>query len=408
MSTALFNTIPSTVAQLFHSINNLYYYHNRFPIYNVNYMHITLLQLACFRNHPELSFKPSAGLNLLVGPNARGKSAILEAIYLLATSKSHRSWRDTDMIMLGENTGRAYVEVARQARNNVAVEVALSRTQKKLVKIDSVRRERIGDIMGELNVVIFSNSDIEMVKGEPARRRRFLNLEISQVRPQYVYSLGRYRRVLEQRSSLLKEIRSGTRKAEDLDVWDSQLAEYGASVIVRRREFIKLLAKSAAGIYAVLAGGDETLNIDYKPSLQCSSEDYKDIAASFFRELVQRRDSDIARGLTSVGPHRDDLGITISGIPAREYASQGQQRTAAIALKLAEIDIMKESAGEPPVVLLDDVMAELDDRRRLRVLELAKNVYQTIVTTTDLANVGGALIDDGSVFEVKSGEVTRA
>lgn len=371
-------------------------------------MYISTLNLADFRNYEKLEFHPSNGLNILVGLNAQGKSAVLEAIYLLATSKSHRTSRDMDMIRIGENITRVFAEVVRSERNDTTLEIILSRTEKKTVKINSVKHEKIGDIVGQLNTVIFSNADIDMVRGEPSKRRRFLNLEVSQVSPQYIYALGRYKRVLDQRNNLLREIKYGHGSTSGLQVWENQLALYGATVISRRIKFIEYLSSAAKKIYSMLTEESEELGTVYKPNVDIdTSASEEEIAAAFAQSLANRRELDISRGTTTTGPHRDDLILSVNGLPAREYASQGQQRTVAIALKLAEIDLMEESTGESPVVLLDDVMAELDEIRRARIIETTCNKCQTLITTTHLSELEDTLISNASIFEVKSGKVTK-
>jgi len=370
-------------------------------------MYVQLLSLSRFRNYESLSFEPSKGLNVLVGRNAQGKSAILEAVYLLATSKSHRTSRDMDLIKLGEGSFRAIAEVRRSTRNDVSVEIDLGRVEKKTVRINTVKHPKIGDIVGQLNAVIFSDSDIDMVRGEPSRRRRFLNLEISQISPQYVYALGRYKRVLDQRNNLLKEIKMGQASVAGLDAWDAQLATYGATVTARRAGFVKTLAATAADIYATLTDRSEELAVAYRPNLDIAENaPEQDIAAVHAEVLAGKRDMDIGRATTHSGPHRDDVAISINGLAAREFASQGQQRTAAIALKLAEIGLIREAAGENPVVLLDDVMAELDETRRRRILDSTEGC-QTMITTTHLSDVSPEALENAAVFEVEAGMVTR-
>ncbi|MCE5198806.1 MAG: DNA replication/repair protein RecF [Armatimonadota bacterium] len=370
-------------------------------------MDIQTLSLTNFRNYVDLNFIPSNGLNILVGMNAQGKSAVLEAIYFLATSKSHRTSRDMDLIHVGVSIARVNAHVDRSERNDVELEIVLSRAENKIVKINTVKHPKIGDIVGQLNAVIFSNSDIDMVRGEPSLRRRFLNLEISQVSPQYVYALGRYKRVLDQRNNLLREIKSSGVQTGDLGAWDSQLAQYGSTIIARRMKFIDFLAEEAAKIYSSLAGGSEELAVTYKKSVDIDLHaPESEIAAAFAKLLSTRRGLDIMRGTTTIGPHRDDLVLTINGLAAREFASQGQQRSAAIALKLAEINVMQESAGEAPVVLLDDVMAELDEARRARVLEITTGRCQTFITVTGLEEIDPSAVAVGSIFDVQSGKVT--
>lgn len=370
-------------------------------------MYITSLNLTSFRNYAFLDFRPSDGLNVLAGRNAQGKSTILEAIYLLATSKSHRTSRDIDMVRLGDPFARVTGEIRRSARNDVTLEIDLSKAEKKTVKINTIKYAKIRDLIGHLNAVIFSDSDVEMVRGEPAGRRRFLNLEICQISPQYVYALGRYNRVLEQRNGLLKDIKSARCSALGLDEWERQLAVYGATIIAKRVEFVSLLARIATQIYAALTDGSEKLEVCYKPNVQLAdSSSEAAIAEQFAEILAARRDVDIARGTTSVGPHRDDLSIAINSLPAREFGSGGQQRTAAIAMKLAEIELLQGAAGENPLVLLDDIMAELDESRRQRVLDRTSSC-QTFITTTDLSQLTADILQTAAVFDVEAGKVKR-
>lgn len=370
-------------------------------------MHITALRLANFRNYDRLDFQPAEGLNVIVGPNAQGKSALLESIYLLATSKSHRTSRDSEMIRIGEQFARACAEVNRSARTDVTIEIVIQQAEQKTIKINSVKHERVGDVVGQLNAVIFSGADLDMVKGEPSRRRRFLNLEISQVSPRYVYALGRYKRVLDQRNNLLKNIKSGPASSSDLRIWDSQLAGYGAAVMARRIEFVKLVSAAASRIYGLLSGGSEALEVTYKPSLDSGPDaDEKLLAERFASALAARVELDVARGTTGVGPHRDDLVFRVDNLPAREFASQGQQRTAAIALKLAEIELIEDYVGEPPVVLLDDVMGELDEIRRAQVLEVTAGRCQTLLTSTHLSDIGEHALGRATVWDVRSGQVS--
>ncbi len=370
-------------------------------------MYVDSLRLTNFRNYEQLDFYPSSELNVLVGANAQGKSAVLEAIYLLATSKSHRTSRDSDMIRIGENIARAQAEIKRSRRNDVVLEIVLSTQEKKTVKINTVKHPKIGDIVGQLNAVIFSSTDVDMVKGDPARRRRFLNLEVSQVSPQYVYALGRYKRVLDQRNNLLREIKAGVAGANGLEAWNSQLAAYGGMVTAKRAEFVSFLSNTATRIYSMLTDSTEKLDVVYKSSLDFKpGTSEQEITETFAAVLSRKKDFDISRATTTTGPHRDDIAININGMPAREFASQGQQRSAAIALKLAEIKLMEQYTGEPPVVLLDDVMGELDETRRARIFDITLGRCQTMVTTAHSSEINPDILSRAHVFEVRGGKVT--
>lgn len=310
-----------------------------------------------------------------------------------------------DMVRLGDASARVLAEVGRSARNDLTLEIDLSRTEKKSVKINTVRHPKIGDVVGQLNAVIFSDSDIDMVRGEPSKRRRFLNLEISQISPQYVFSLGRYKRVLDQRNNLLREIKMGHASSSGLEEWDSQLVQYGSTVTAKRAEFVRFLAGVAAEVYGTLTEEAETFSVSYKPNVGAGDMTEQDIAKDFAETLAAKRELDLSRGTTHTGPHRDDLSISVNDLAAREFASQGQQRTAAIALKLAEIDLVREASGESPVVLLDDIMAELDETRRRRIFESTEGC-QTLITTTHLSDLSPSVLEKAAVFEVEAGRVS--
>lgn len=367
-------------------------------------MFITKVELQNFRNYIQLVIEPFKGLNILVGKNAQGKSAVLEAVYVLSTSKSHRTSKDMDMIRLNQPFAKTIVNINRIKRNDTELSLILSNTEGKSAKIDGAKKARISDLVGELNSVIFSSEDLNIIKGEPSIRRRFLNLEISQLSPQYMISLGRYKRALEQRNILLKEIRDKSAGISQLNMWDIQLVEYGSVLVEKRIKFIKSLADKASEIYASISGEDEGLMLSYKSALKPEVEGIS-INELYTKILTNRRELDIMRGNTSAGPHRDDFEVFIANMDAKEFASQGQQRTAAISIKLAEIDVMEETSGESPVVLLDDVMAELDETRRSRVLKYASDRCQTFITTTHLSELDNKLIENACVFEIEAGKV---
>jgi DNA replication and repair protein RecF len=276
------------------------------------------------------------------------------------------------------------------------------------IKINHAKHEKVGDLVGQLNVVIFSSVDVDMVKGEPSHRRRFMNLEISQVSPQYVYALGRYKRVLEQRNSVIKEAKVGKGNGKSIDVWDDQLAGYGSIMMEKRLVFIRRLSEMSEPIYDQLSGGRENLLISYEPSVKLNTpsslEEIRDI---FTRELQRSREHDLARGTTTKGPHRDDISFKINGLDIRNYGSQGQQRSAALSMKLAEIGIIEEMVGESPVTLLDDVGAELDEQRREQVFALTLGRCQILVTATSTSELPADAVRLSKVFNVTAGVVQR-
>jgi DNA replication and repair protein RecF len=371
-------------------------------------MRITCIHLTNIRNYADEVIEPVGELNVFVGQNGQGKSAILEAVYMLATSKSHRTSRDSDMIRIGEDVARVSLEVEREERGDAILEITLARNEKKVVRVNKVKHDRVGDIVGQLNAVIFSSSDLDMVKGEPSYRRRFMNLEISQVSPQYVYGLGRYKRVLEQRNSVLRDRKLGRSNVGSLEEWDEQIVTYGSIMIEKRLTFLKRLSEIAEPIYDQLSGGTEKLEIKYEASIKVEEpKGQEDIKAVFRRDVLRSRDHDLARGTTNKGPHRDDIAFRVNGMDVRYFGSQGQQRSAALAVKLAEIGLVEEIVGESPVALLDDVGAELDEQRRSHVFEQTMGRCQTLVTATSVRELPDEVMSKATVFNVIAGKVNK-
>lgn len=347
-------------------------------------------------------------MNIVVGSNAQGKSNLLEAIYTLTTTKSHRTNRDTDLIRVGEDSARIACSIVREKQNDTELEIILSRTEKKIVKINRARHPKIADMIGQLNSVIFSSEDLSMIKGDPSERRRFLNLEISQLSGQYAYALGGYRRVLEQRNALLKTLKLNGGSANTLPAWDEQLTAFGSIMLKWRWDFVNRLRSLAAPIYHQLTDGSEALDLRYEPNVPVrENETVEEIAARFREALVDARARELARGVTVKGPQRDDISFTVDGLDVRYYGSQGQQRSAALALKLAEIRLLEDMVGEPPVVLLDDVMAELDEERRSHVFDLTFGKCQTFASATGPDHFPPDVMAGAVVFRVLKGEVLR-
>ncbi len=357
-------------------------------------MYIQALRLYQFRNYARADLSPARGVTVLFGANAQGKTNVIEAIHLCCLGRSHRTNRDTDLIRLGETMARAAVTVGRRdGPRDVSVEIG-GEERKKVIKINGAQAARIGELMGCVNAVLFSPEDLRLVKDGPDGRRRFLDMEISQVAPQYFYALQRYARALAQRNGLLRRLSQNPKDtaAETLDDWDAQLCEAGAQIIDRRATYIRTLGDAAEAVHAAISGGRETLRLAYAGQ---ATE-----GGALPALLRAARAEDFRRATTTVGPHRDDARILLDGRDARAYASQGQQRTAALSLKLAEIEVMRKTIGEPPILLLDDVMSELDVDRRKMLLARIGDV-QTVITCTHLDDLGGAGYD--AKVEVRGG-----
>lgn len=381
-------------------------------------MHVTRLRLKHFRNYERLDFAPHRGANLLVGGNAQGKTNVLEALTVLSTSKSPRAGRDAELISLNAEAALMEADVTREMSNDLTLEVALSPPEApgppggiaKTVRINTVRHPRAVDLLGQLQVVGFWPDDVEVVRGEPSGRRRFLNAAICQISPKYCFQLAQYRRVLEQRNRLLKTIRArgGYDPGGSLDVWNEQLAGYGARLVARRLTFIRDLEERARASHLELTGGAETLGIAYHPSVPLNGAETEEaVEAAFHARLAVLRSDEAARGVTLAGPHRDDVSFAINALDARTYGSLGQQRSVALSLRVAELRLMEEDAGEACVVLMDEIMAELDEDRARRLVDLAMRGRQSFVTSTTTRRFPADYLETAAIWDVRAGALTR-
>lgn len=378
------------------------------------------LSLQQFRNY--ISFQQQFGpaLNVMYGGNAQGKTTLLEGVYLLATSKSMRGSRDSELIRWDAPAAVVTGQVLRTKANDLDLEVALSTTEKKSLVVNTIRVTRAMDFVGQLKAVAFSLSDLEVVRGEPSRRRRFLDLEISQLSPSYCHALACYRKVVEQRSKLLKMARDRSLRAtleENVNAWTEQLIQYGSRLVHRRQQFLQHLGEYALPIHGVLTEEQERLTLAYRPSFKLSesartmaageAEGLEAVQNAFREALAQVREEEYRRQVCLVGPHRDDLMFLVNGRDVRVYGSQGQQRTVALSAKLAEVELMRELSGEPPVCLLDDVFSELDARRRGHIFDVTLGACQTFLSTTDLELLPPAVLKQAEIYRVRDGEVVK-
>jgi DNA replication and repair protein RecF len=377
-------------------------------------MYLHRLRLNDFRNWARLDAELPPGTVVFHGPNGAGKTSLLEAICLTATGDSPRSHDSQEMIRLGEEVAFARADY-HGADSRTRLEAAVARTGQKQLKVNGAPKRR-ADLIGLAPVVYFSADDIGVVKGEPAARRRLIDTELSAISRPYYSQLLRYRRSLEQRNSLLREIRAGRAQSITLSAWDRSLARYGAEITLRRREFIASLAPQSAAVHASLTGKDADFLVEYRPSIALPSEQ-----TLFFGEeegaslagkmsihlesrLREERQADIARGSTTSGPHRDDIEVLLRGEPARSFGSQGEQRTCAVALRLGLAAVIRQIAGESPVLLLDDVLSELDARYRAGVFAACEQAEQVIITCCDPADIPRSARQAAS-FEVRNGQL---
>ncbi|GMV93015.1 MAG: DNA replication and repair protein RecF [Candidatus Hydrogenedentota bacterium] len=354
-----------------------------------------LIELTCdnFRGLVELSFMPEPGANLIQGDNAQGKTSILEAIQYLATSKSHRTNVESELVRRGEPGFKLAAQVQRRDRE-VSLEAIWWQGAKR-IRVNGVNQTRVSDLLGKINVVFFSPEDVGLVRGSASQRRTFLDMELSQLSPRYLHALQQYRNVVRQRNELLRQPRPD---AALLDVWDEQLATHGTVLIDERRLFVEALAPNAAAAYSAIAG-HEPMVLTYRPDVRDGTP--------FVEVLAASRENDLRQGVTTHGPHRDDMLFAVDEKAARPFASQGQQRTAALALKLAELELIRARVGEYPILLLDDVFSELDANRSRRLVETLPAQVQCIMTTTDLTDKEGLFPKDCARFSVKAGVVSR-
>ncbi len=358
-------------------------------------MIINKLELTDYRNYESLELEFDKGTNILFGDNAQGKTNILEAIFVAATTKSHRGSKDSEIIRFGCSEGhiRTYLE-----KNGVGtkVDMHLRSAKSKGIAIDGQRIKKATDLMGLCNVVFFSPEDLNIIKNGPGYRRRFIDMELSQLDSFYLYNLNNYNKIVNQRNQLLKDLYFNPQLKETLPIWDDQLISYGNKVIERRRQFVDQLNEIIYDIHRKLSGGIEEIKIIYEPDTD---------EESYAEKLKKNHERDIKSKVTSVGPHRDDFSFETGGIDIRKYGSQGQQRTAALSLKLSEIEIVKNITKDTPILLLDDVLSELDSKRQKFLLDSIGDI-QTIITCTGLEEFVNDRFMLNRVFEVNKGTVS--
>ncbi|AFY46454.1 DNA replication and repair protein RecF [Nostoc sp. PCC 7524] len=369
-------------------------------------MYLKTLQLRHFRNYQEQKVEFTAAKTILVGNNAQGKSNLLEAVELLATLRSHRMARDRDLVQEGEPIAQIYAILERQTGDS-ELSLTLRRNGRRSVALngESVRRQM--DFLGVLNAVEFSSLDLELVRGSPEVRRNWLDTLLIQLEPVYAHILQQYNQVLRQRNAYLKSIPDSAPSIDKsaLAIWDTQLVATGTRVIRRRDRALQRLAPLAAAWHASISGSTEVLQIQYAPNVPTTDNHPEEIQQAFLTKIQQRANAELYRGTTLIGPHRDEVELTINQTPARQYGSQGQQRTLVLALKLAELQLIEEVVKEPPLLLLDDVLAELDQSRQNQLLDAIQDRFQTLITTTHLSSFDSQWLKSSQILHVKAGEI---
>jgi DNA replication and repair protein RecF len=367
-------------------------------------MLIRELQVINFRNLRFLRAEFGQGIHVIHGSNAQGKTNLLEAVYLLVTGRSFRTTMDRELIPWLRDNYEATLVRARVEKGGYEERFLLSFNQtEKHVFVNGAPIPRLGDLVGRINAVLFTPADLQLVRGAPGLRRRFLDIELSQINPAYLRHLQRYDLALRQRNALLKQHQRRPGLAAELAPWDAQLAENGAEIVAARARMMARLSELAGRTYAHIAGLHEPLALRYEPSPACGGD------AGALRERLAAaplaaQPDDVRRGATSVGPHRDDFTFLIDGRDARDFGSQGQQRSCVLAMKLAELSLMREATGENPILLLDDLMSELDESRKRAFLESLDPAIQTFITATEKELVL-SLVAPARVYRVEDGEM---
>ena len=358
-------------------------------------MIIKSLELQDYRNYDTLNLTFDKGTNILYGDNAQGKTNILEAIYVAATTKSHKGSKDKDIVNFNKEEAhiRTYVE---KEGIETRVDMHLRKSKSKGIAIDGQKIKKAADLLGLCNVVFFSPEDLSIIKEGPAERRRFVDMELCQLDNFYLYNLNNYNKIVNQRNKLLKDLFFQPELKETLNIWDSQLVSYGSKIIERRNLFVEQLNEIIYDIHKKLSGGKEELKIVYEPD--SNIEDYE-------KKLYYSQDKDIKAKMTTVGPHRDDFCFYVGDVDIRKFGSQGQQRTAALSLKLSEIELVKRITKDTPILLLDDVLSELDNNRQNYLLNSIGDI-QTIITCTGLEEFVNNRFEIDRVFKVTDGVVT--
>ncbi|MCT4612967.1 MAG: DNA replication/repair protein RecF [Clostridia bacterium] len=359
-------------------------------------MHINNLILKNFRSYENLNIKLNDRLNIFVGNNAMGKTNILESIYLCATGKSHRTNYDKEMISWNENESHIQLNFEKDNREE-RINLNLRKNYKKGAAINGIVITKIADLIGNLNVVIFSPEDLRLIKDGPGGRRKYINTEISQISKIYFYNLNKYNKILKQRNNLLKRMNYKDYDRDSLEVWNVQLIEEGKKIIDLREEYINKLKVIVKDVYKNISGDKEEIELDYEKSTTTEK---------FEINLNRNIEKDIRQGYSSVGPHLDDIVIKINNVDIRKYGSQGQQRTAALSLKFAEIELIKKELNEVPILLLDDVFSELDRNRQKYLLKYIEEV-QTILTCTGVEDILKEYDIKNNIFYVNNGIVSK-
>lgn len=358
-------------------------------------MKIESIRLKNYRNYKDVNINFSGKRNILLGDNGQGKTNILEAIFLCATGRSHRTARDIELVKHEEDGFFICLNINANGLSK-KIEIAYKNSEKKRIKINEIPIKKIGELIGNINVVLFSPEDLLVIKEGPSGRRRFVDITLSQLKPSYFHELQQYIKILAQRNTLLKDIDKSKHFEETLEVWNKSLASTGSRIIRYRNEYIEKLSLKSKKYHMMLSGNSEELYLKYAPNIEINKDmSVSEIEERFINKINEKKRIEIIKGMTLVGPQRDDIEVLLNGDNLKAYGSQGQQRTAVLSMKLSEIEIIKEDSGEMPILLLDDVMSELDEKRMSKLIENVGEVQTFITTTRDIVD---ELVDDNEIL----------
>ena len=361
-------------------------------------MFIKKLMLINYRNYEKLDINFGKGVNVFIGDNAQGKTNILEAIYYCAFAKSHRTTRDRELINWNNHESYISLGIAKE-RIDKKIDIKILKDGKKAIKVNSIKINKIGELFGIFNVVMFSPEDLKIVKDSPGVRRRFIDMELCQLNKKYYYNLVQYNKVLNERNVVLK---NKNLSEEMLDIYDEQLSSYGEYVIKERLKYFEKLNYYGVQVHKDITSNKENIEFKYQSTIK----DLSKIKENFYEALKKSRKKDIEKGISTIGPHRDDFSIFINNVDIKNFGSQGQQRTAVLTIKFASLRIIKEITGEYPVLLLDDVLSELDFSRKKYILSTIGEI-QTVITCTGIEDIYSYLDSNSKIFKVKNGIVSN-
>ncbi|WP_210367582.1 DNA replication/repair protein RecF [Bacillus sp. REN3] len=370
-------------------------------------MYIEDLKLKNYRNYPELEIPFENKVNVILGENAQGKTNVMESIYVLAMAKSHRTSNDKDLIRWDEEYAKIEGRIIKSS-GSLPMQLVISKKGKR-ARVNHLEQRKLSQYVGNMNVVMFAPEDLHLVKGSPQVRRRFIDMEIGQVSPVYLHEMSQYNKILQQRNHYLKQLQ--IKKSTDmtmLEILTEQFIQSAAKIVEKRFEFLKLLEKWALPIHQGISRGLESLEIVYKPSADVSEgDDLSKMIAVYEEKFAKVKNREIDRGTSMFGPHRDDLQFFVNGRDVQTFGSQGQQRTTALSVKLAEIELIQAEIGEYPILLLDDVLSELDDYRQSHLLNTIQGKVQTFVTTTSVDGIDHQTLKEAAAFRVEAGNMAR-